>query len=87
MPNSLAERIAGLDWNSLQQMLDEQGFAAIPALLDKDQCNEIVSKYEGLDYKGGEFMLMEQRPRAQSRGHVITLGTRYSLGIIFHDAK
>lgn len=74
------------------------------------------------DYTGGEFLLIEQRPRAQSRGHVITLeqgaglifptnhrpvqgtrgyyrttlrhgvstitsGTRYSLGIIFHDAK
>ncbi|ANY69032.1 prolyl 4-hydroxylase subunit alpha [Paenibacillus sp. BIHB 4019] len=74
------------------------------------------------DYTGGEFLLVEQRPRAQSRGHVLTLeqgeglifptqhrpvsgmrgyyritlrhgvgtitsGTRYSLGIIFHDAK
>ncbi|GGD64194.1 2OG-Fe(II) oxygenase [Paenibacillus nasutitermitis] len=74
------------------------------------------------DYTGGEFLLMEQRPRAQSRGSVITLdqgeglifptrhrivpgtrgyyrttlrhgvstvtsGTRFSLGIIFHDAK
>lgn len=73
------------------------------------------------DFTGGEFLLVEQRPRAQSRGHVITLeqgeglifpthhrpvlgtrgyykttlrhgvstvtsGTRYSLGIIFHDA-
>nr|WP_028552923.1 2OG-Fe(II) oxygenase [Paenibacillus sp. UNC451MF] len=73
-------------------------------------------------YTGGEFMLVEQRPRAQSRGIVLTLeqgegiifpthhrpvrgargfyrttlrhgvstvtsGTRYSLGIIFHDAK
>ena len=75
-----------------------------------------------VDYTGGEFLLIERRPRAQSRGHVITLeqgaglifptnhrpvrgtrgyyrttlrhgvgtitsGTRYSLGIIFHDAK
>lgn len=74
------------------------------------------------DYTGGESILVEQRPRAQSRGHVITLeqgeglifptnyrpiegtrgyyrttvkhgvstvtsGTRYGLGIIFHDAK
>ncbi|WP_214629624.1 2OG-Fe(II) oxygenase [Paenibacillus agaridevorans] len=73
------------------------------------------------DYTGGESILLEQRPRAQSRGHVITLnqgeglifptqhrpvqgtrgyyratlrhgvgtvhsGTRYSAGIIFHDA-
>lgn len=237
MPNQLAERIAALDWNSLQQTLDDQGYAAIPPLLNKDQCNEIMDTYgdeasfrstinmaryrfgigeykyyqaplpellqqlrdgfypelaktanrwleqlgsEGVypdalpefldhchrqgqlrstplilkyeaggynclhqdlygeiffpfqvvfalnqkeaDYTGGEFLLMEQRPRAQSRGHVITLeqgaglifptnhrpvpgsrgyyrttlrhgvstvtsGTRYSLGIIFHDAK
>ncbi|OAB38221.1 prolyl 4-hydroxylase subunit alpha [Paenibacillus macquariensis subsp. defensor] len=74
------------------------------------------------DYTGGEFLLVEQRSRAQSRGHVITLeqgaglifptsyrpvvgsrgyykttlrhgvstitsGTRFSLGIIFHDAR
>ena len=76
----------------------------------------------GLDYDGGEFLLVEQRPRAQSRGEVITpaqgeivifatrhrpvegargwyraalrhgvstvrRGTRYTLGVIFHDAK
>ncbi len=237
MPNRLGERIATLDWNSLQKTLDEHGYAVIPSILYKDQCNEIMSTYEeetlfrstinmaryrfglgeykyylaplpGLlqqlrngfypelaktanrwleqlgrdavypatlsefldqchqqgqlrstplilkyeaggynclhqdlygevffpfqvvfalnqketDFTGGEFLLMEQRPRAQSRGHVITLnqgeglifptnhrpvvgsrgyykttlrhgvstitsGTRYSLGIIFHDAK
>jgi hypothetical protein len=74
------------------------------------------------DYEGGEFLLVEQRPRAQSRGEALTFeqgealvfatnhrpargargfyrvtmrhgvstiqrGTRYTLGIIFHDAK
>jgi uncharacterized protein len=76
----------------------------------------------GVDYHGGEFLLVEQRPRAQSAGEVITgeqgalvffttrtrpvkgarghyrvnvrhgvgrvrSGTRYTLGVIFHDAK
>ena len=74
------------------------------------------------DYGGGEFLLVEQRPRAQSRGEAIvteqgeilvfttryrpvetargyyrtamrhgvsrvTWGERYTLGVIFHDAK
>ena len=81
-----------------------------------------VLSRRGIDYRGGDFLLVEQRPRAQSRGEAITLeqgeiivfsthdrpvggtrghyraqvrhgvsrllsGTRYSLGIIFHDAK
>ena len=76
----------------------------------------------GMDYDGGEFVLVEQRPRAQSRAEVIDpgrgemvifptrhrpvrgargwyraalrhgvgtirRGTRYTLGVIFHDAK
>jgi hypothetical protein len=76
----------------------------------------------GVDYEGGDFLLVEQRPRAQSRGESIApeqgelvifptryrpvqgtrgwyraamrhgvsrlrRGTRYTLGIIFHDAK
>ncbi|MDN9011653.1 2OG-Fe(II) oxygenase [Brevibacillus laterosporus] len=237
MPDCLTERIAAIDWNKVQQTMDEQGYATIPAFLAKKECNEIVNMYEKeeyfrntidmarfrfgigeykyyqaplpdllqqlregfypelaktanrwlkqldheecyppslsefltechqqgqtkstplllkyeaggynclhqdlygdvyfplqvvfalsqreIDYTGGEFLLLEQRPRAQSRGHVITLeqgsglifpanyrpalgsrgyykikirhgvstitsGTRYTLGIIFHDAK
>jgi hypothetical protein len=76
----------------------------------------------GRDWEGGEFLLVEQQPRAQSKAEVITAnqgqavifttryrpvkgsrgyyrvnlrhgvsrvhrGTRYTLGIIFHDAK
>ncbi|UIO41042.1 2OG-Fe(II) oxygenase [Brevibacillus brevis] len=237
MAKSVTERIAALDWQSMQQELDEQGYAAFPSLISADACEELIAMYgqdelfrntiqmaryrfgegeyryyqaplppllqelrEGFypmlaqtanrwlellgreaiypatlpeflahchdqgqlrstplilkyetggynclhqdmygevffpfqvvfalnqkekDYRGGEFLLMEQRPRAQSRGHVITLdqgaglifptsyrpvqgtrgyykntlrhgvstitsGKRYSLGIIFHDAK
>jgi uncharacterized protein len=77
---------------------------------------------QGRDWQGGEFLLVEQQPRAQSKGEVISAnqgqaiifttryrpvkgsrgcyrvnlrhgvsrvhsGTRYTLGIIFHDAK
>jgi hypothetical protein len=76
----------------------------------------------GVEYEGGDFLLVEQRPRAQSRGEAIATeqgeivifttrfrpvqgargwyraamrhgvsrilrGTRYTLGVIFHDAK
>ena len=76
----------------------------------------------GRDWEGGEFLLVEQQPRAQSKGEVVSAsqgqaiifttryrpakgsrgyyrvnlrhgvsrvhsGTRYTLGIIFHDAK
>jgi hypothetical protein len=76
----------------------------------------------GVDYEGGDFLLVEQRPRAQSKGEAIhtdqgeilvfttryrpvegargyfratmrhgvsrlTRGERYTLGVIFHDAK
>lgn len=237
MSDRLSERVANLDWDSLQQSLDMHGYAKIPSLLNKPECKEIIATYEvqdhfrstidmaryrfgigeykyynaplpdllqqlregfypGLaktanrwleqlghasaypvnlkefldhcheeeqvrstplilkyesggynclhqdlygkvyfpfqivfalnqkeeDFTGGEFLLVEQRPRAQSQGHVLTLeqgeglifptnhrpllgtrgyykttlrhgvstvtsGTRYSLGIIFHDAK
>ncbi|WP_025850966.1 2OG-Fe(II) oxygenase [Paenibacillus ehimensis] len=237
MTDSITKRVAGLDWPSIQQALDEQGFAALPPLLRNDECRELISMYEveshfrtkidmaryrfgigeyqyfqaplppllqelrvafyprlaeaanrwqtqlGQDadyppeleqflercheqgqtrptplllkygtggynclhqdmygdvffpfqvvfvlnqrekeYAGGEFLLVEQRPRAQSRGHAVALdqgaglifptqhrpvqgtrgiyrttlrhgvstitsGTRYSLGLIFHDAK
>lgn len=46
MPNRLLERLAALNWNSIQQTLDEQGYAPIPALLDKDQCRAIMDTYE-----------------------------------------
>jgi hypothetical protein len=35
----------------------------------------------GVDYTGGEFLLVEQRPRAQSRGHAMTI--EQGAGVIF----
>ena len=101
-------------YNCLHQ--DLYGEIAFPL-----QITAFLSRRGG-DYEGGDFLLVEQRPRAQSRGEAIhgeqgelvifptrhrpvrgargwsrttmrhgvstiTWGTRYTLGIIFHDAK
>jgi hypothetical protein len=101
-------------YNCLHQ--DLYGDVAFPL-----QMTAFLSR-RGVDYEGGDFLLVEQRPRAQSRGEAIhteqgelvifptrhrpvrgargwyrstmrhgvstiTRGTRYTLGIIFHDAK
>jgi hypothetical protein len=36
---------------------------------------------DGADYHGGEFLLVEQRPRAQSRGHAIRI--EHGAGLVF----
>jgi len=44
----------------------------------------------GTDYTGGEFLLVEQRPRAQPRGTATasapSSGRRHTLGLVFRDA-
>lgn len=102
------------DYNCLHQ--DLYGEVAFPL-----QLTCFLSR-PGDDYTGGEFLLVEQRPRAQSKGEVIApgqgeivifttryrpvrgskgyyrvnvrhgvarvhSGVRYTMGIIFHDAK
>jgi uncharacterized protein len=101
-------------YNCLHQ--DLYGAVAFPL-----QLTCFLSRRE-TDYTGGDFLLVEQRPRAQSRGEAIateqgeiiifttryrpaagargyhrvqvrhgvstvTSGARYSLGVIFHNAK
>src|SRR3954452_614080 len=53
------------DWNALHQ--DLYGEVAFPF--------QVVTVLErpGRDFEGGEFVLLEQRPRAQSRAHVVHL--------------
>ena len=112
-PTPLLLRYAAGGYNCLHQ--DLYGEVAFPLQL---AC--LLSRPE-IDYRGGEFMLVEQRPRAQSVGHAVALqrgegiifptrvrplagtrgyyratvrhgvsrlssGSRFTLGVIFHDA-
>jgi uncharacterized protein len=102
------------DYNCLHQ--DIYGAVAFPLQLT------VFLSRPGRDFSGGEFLLVEQRPRAQSRGEVLApqqgaivifatryrpvqgirscyrvnmrhgvstvrSGSRFTLGVIFHDAK
>jgi uncharacterized protein len=63
-PTPLILRYGEGDWNALHQ--DLYGDVAFPF-----QVLTVLSE-PGADYEGGEFVLSEQRPRAQSRAHVVT---------------
>ena len=113
-PTPLVLRYTEGGYNCLHQ--DVYGDVAFPL-----QAVVMLSR-PGVDYDGGEFLLVEQRPRAQSAGEVVTApqgaivlfttrvrpmrgargfyrasvrhgvsrirrGTRYAMGIIFHDAR
>jgi hypothetical protein len=113
-PTPLLLRYEAGGYNCLHQ--DIYGEVAFPL-----QMTCLLSR-PGEDFSGGEFLLVEQRPRAQSRAEVVPLvqgqivifttrerpargtrgtyrvalrhgvsrvtsGLRYTLGIIFHDAK
>jgi hypothetical protein len=62
-PTPLILRYGEGDWNALHQ--DLYGDVFFPF-----QCVTVLSQ-RGEDFDGGEFVLMEQRPRAQSRAHVL----------------
>ena len=113
-PTPLLLRYAAGDYNCLHQ--DLYGAVAFPL-----QLTAFLSR-PGRDFAGGEFLLVEQRPRAQSRGEslapqqgeivifatrdrpvqgsrgyyrvnmrhgvsTVRSGSRFTLGVIFHDAK
>lgn len=113
-PTPLLLRYEAGGYNCLHQ--DLYGEVAFPL-----QFTCVLSQRDR-DFTGGEFLLVEQRPRAQSRGEAIAMdqgegiiftnryrpvpgarghyraavrhgvstlrsGERYSLGVIFHDAR
>ena len=63
-PTPLILRYGAGDWNALHQDLYGEVFFPFQVLT-------ILSR-RGVDFDGGEFVLLEQRPRAQSRAHVLT---------------
>jgi len=63
-PTPLILRYHAGDWNALHQDLYGEVFFPFQVLT--------VLAEPGVDYEGGEFVLLEQRPRAQSRAHVLT---------------
>lgn len=62
-PTPLILRYGEGDWNALHQDLYGEVFFPFQVLT--------VLSRAGADYEGGEFVLVEQRPRAQSRAHVL----------------
>jgi hypothetical protein len=62
-PTPLILRYGEGDWNALHQDLYGDVFFPFQVLT-------ILSE-PGVDFDGGEFVLLEQRPRAQSRAHVL----------------
>jgi hypothetical protein len=62
-PTPLILRYGEGDWNALHQDLYGDVFFPFQVLT--------VLSEPSVDYDGGEFVLMEQRPRAQSRAHVL----------------
>jgi hypothetical protein len=63
-PTALILRYGEGDWNALHQDLYGDVFFPFQVLT-------ILSR-PGVDFEGGEFVLLEQRPRAQSRAHVLS---------------
>jgi uncharacterized protein len=63
-PTPLILRYGKGDWNALHQDLYGDVFFPFQVLT--------VLSEPFVDYEGGEFVLLEQRPRAQSRAHVLT---------------
>jgi uncharacterized protein len=63
-PTPLILRYHEGDWNALHQDLYGEVFFPFQVVT--------VLSEPGIDFEGGEFVLLEQRPRAQSRAHVLS---------------
>ncbi|TWD80466.1 hypothetical protein FB561_1543 [Kribbella amoyensis] len=72
-PTPILLRYRGGDWNALHRDLYGDLVFPLQVVIGLDR--------PGVDHEGGEFLLVEQRPRAQSRGTVTSLPQGH--GLIF----
>ncbi len=78
------ERVDTLDWSAITDALDDIGSASTGRLLSDDECDDLTALYGDDRSAGGEFVVVEQRPRSQSRatttviprGHGVVFTTR-----------
>ncbi|MGH3319428.1 MAG: 2OG-Fe(II) oxygenase [Streptosporangiaceae bacterium] len=70
-PTPILLTYAGGDWNALHRDLYGELYFPMQVVVGLDE--------PGVDHTGGEFLLVEQRPRAQSRGTSTTLGQGQAL--------
>jgi hypothetical protein len=76
-PTPLLLRYETGGWNAMHQ--DRYGEVAFPLQV------AVLLSQPGADFEGGEFLLLSQRPRAQSRGEAIVL--QRGDAIIFANAE
>jgi hypothetical protein len=72
-PTPVLLRYAAGDWNALHRDLYGDLVLPLQVVIGLDR--------PGADYSGGELLLVEQRPRAQSRGHAVVIEQGH--GIVF----
>jgi hypothetical protein len=72
-PTPILLRYVAGDWNALHRDLYGDLVFPLQVVIGLDE--------PGVDHTGGEFLTVEQRPRAQSRGHAATL--KQGCGIVF----
>ena len=72
-PTPILLRYGAGDWNALHRDLYGDLVFPLQVVIGLDE--------PGVDHTGGEFLTVEQRPRAQSRGYAATL--RQGCGIVF----
>jgi hypothetical protein len=72
-PTPILLRYGEGDWNALHRDLYGDLVFPLQVVIGLDE--------PGVDHTGGEFLTVEQRPRAQSRGYAATL--RQGCGIVF----